>query len=397
MIDLQTPPQNSLLQVLPLIDVLFEQLEKGNFHAAKDQIDLLATNPRCPFQKSYLDILKEACATQNWRLLSESFIRRSFISDCGHILFISPFSIRRQGKVFNQLTGVFGRVLTLGELNDFSISRELKRFQNFQFNLGEILPFESYCTFGFTGTNEGEAFLVPNGWRLDQSSSGPGLNDLRQQRARFLTLGLKVIKDIFDERSSKMLLSWTNNIEKAYSIQNLEFQYHELGHSTGFGLKEKIKNKIFVTPWYAAIEEWRSDGVGFHLAKKTLSPEDYGNLVAANLCLRFGTDSQRLGGMELDSDVNSSLILFDRLIQNGSITITKDFKISLECSDISELPELLDESINDAIKITKEENKLSDIRGVWNLYGSLNILPISKTLFSLLVRKQNLTTCYKLK
>lgn len=371
-----------------IINTLFKHLSECEFIAASNVLRLMCKSDEfsfLPFKS--LSILSEICLSQNWDEISKVFIDKEFIGESGYFLWFAPFSIRREGKTFSELTGIFGKVINLRQPSEFDISKQLNKFKKNDDVPGEIISVEGILTFGFTGTESGEAFLIPNGWKFKDSKFGPALNDLNQQRNRFLKFGLHNIKKIFDVNTAQFLLSWVSETKEAYETQSREYQYHEFGHFSGISLNEKIANKAFLTPWHAAVEEWRSDGVAFHLAIKTMGEREAARMIAANICLRFGVDSQRLGGIELDSDVNASLILFDRLLESGTLSVTNELQLTFNLENIEDLLDRVYPSITSALELTRMESSLKNSKGIWNLYGGIKVSPISRNLFEIFVRK----------
>jgi hypothetical protein len=383
-IELKNEPSAAALR---LIEYLFHKLSEGCFLESSSIIDQMTLDFEFNFlSQIFLKKLSQAILKQDWNSLHTHFINKDFISDSGYLIWIAPYSIKREGHNRKMLTGLFARTLSVITPNDLKLSKYLGRLQKNTEIPNEIICVESLATFGFTGSESGEAFLVPNGWDSVASEFGSAINDLRQQRERFLKLGQKVIQKIFEPNSAKFLLEWSKSKNLAYQVQSFEYQFHEYGHFTGISLKEKINKNLLICPWFAAVEEWRADGVAFDLTRRCLSEADAANVICANLCLRFGIDAQRAGGIENDTDANSCLILFDRMLKQGSIQITNEHQLRLNINSVEDILDCISSTSADTISITQEESQLQDHRAIWNLYGGVQVSPISRNLFELYVR-----------
>jgi hypothetical protein len=175
----------------------------------------------------------------------------------------------------------------------------------------------------------------------------------------------------------------------------LEYQYHEVGHASGFPLQDKIRAGLLTNYWIRAMEDWRADGISFATMTKVLSPEELGKACASTLGTRFGIDAHREGGMEADVDVNVALLLFDRMVQSGCI-FEENGKLALKAQSYEQLSALLSLQIKDSLEITAAERALYERyskgepveKAIYGLYGSsIRIEPSSREMFERLVRQ----------
>jgi Family of unknown function (DUF6014) len=339
-----------------------------------------------PLPQEWLLNTAKALETGEWGLLSEDFCRQKFVGQDGYFLIIAPYTIRRGGTISTKLTAIFGRIIPvtfppIEKLED--IIRE--RIGELHQPIPLIIPYERIAACGNANSEQGEAFIVPNNWDFPNSFNGPALNDMTEQKRRFLISGRQCLHHIWEPDSAELLLAALANETTATHNRHLEYQFHDAGHATGLGIDRKIKEDLFPTYWYACVEEWRSDGVEFELAQTALSTEKAGQIVAVNLCVRLALDAHRRGGIDGDGDACASLLTFDRLLESGEIGI-KNSRLYLRDLSYQGLLRAVEPHRQEAVRLTQQELKLDDCKGLFRLYGSLKYYnQLAEQLFQLLV------------
>lgn len=329
-------------------------------------------------RNDYLLATVTAIREKDWKLLSRQFLNQEFVGPEGKFLLIGPYTIYRQGKRFTRLTVVCGEILRDKlELSDMGLFEELATVPK----PPVILAAWPMRGAGLAGKEAGEAFLVPDGWsEFVDSEHGPAINDMEEQRRRLLEAGQYCIANIFEPQSANFLLAPMVS-EAGIYVQNKEYLAHELGHATGIPLQQKLKLGLLTSPWYRAVEEWRSDGVEFELLARGASKELAGHIVASNLCLRLGVDAQRAGGVERDTDVNAALLSFSRLLETGILRINRDRRLEIIDQSYESLIEATAIHRMEAIRLTRGELRLTHPEGIWSLYGSVSLSQISRIVF----------------
>jgi hypothetical protein len=332
----------------------------------------------------FLEMTIRALKSQNWTEVGQAFVSEQFFHDSGYFILAGPYSVLRKGVRTAFPTLIIGKVLKKMHTEHLcALADEL--FEKRGEKINSLIPIEVLVSCGYAGNESGEAFLVPDGWLFPKSEQGPALNDMKEQRRRFEDSAKICIETIFEKTSAALLIEAFEASEPWYALQHREFLYHEIGHTTGLGLKRKLAGNWLTTPWYRAVEEWRSDGVEFELLARTLSPSDAGKTLAANLVLRFGVDSQRMGGIERDTDVSASLLTFDRLMEAGFLKIGKSRKLEFAVPTYQRLLASTELHRFDAVRLTHDEIALTYPEGLWSLYGSVKVSRGARNLFQGLV------------
>ncbi|BAQ66947.1 DUF6014 family protein [Geminocystis sp. NIES-3709] len=335
--------------------------------------------------------LAQALKRQNWGLLTDGFEQEKFIGENGYFLIIAPYRVKREAKEVVKLTAIFGQIMIpTSELSEDKVESKIKElFGELRQPLPVILPFNRIASCGNVGGETGEAFIVPNGWDFCNNSKGPALNDISEQRQRFIESGLLCIERIFEPETAQLLSTPLIEEPTANNNRHLEYQIHDFGHATGLGLDYKIKHNLFPNYWYGCVEEWRSDGVEFELASRLLPSDLVGKIIAVNLCVRFALDAHRNGGLERDADVNCALLTLDSLFRNGVIYIKKGQLALRDCS-YQGLLKAVELHRVEAISLTRQELNLKYPQGIFALYSSvLKVHPATKEIFDGLV----ISTC----
>jgi hypothetical protein len=83
-----------------------------------------------------------------------------------------------------------------------------------------------------------------------------------------MMVGLSRLEALFDAPSYAVLASESKSKVSGIVRRNSEFQFHENGHATGLGFRHKSESGFFRRLHHCGVEEWRADGVEFHLASK---------------------------------------------------------------------------------------------------------------------------------
>jgi hypothetical protein len=320
----------------------------------------------------------------NWAVLDSLFLRQGFLGESGDFLIIAPYTATRGGESLTVLSGIYGKVIPHAAMLPLD-EAVFDLFGCISQPVTKILPFSAYAVCGAFGGESGEAFVVPDGWSFPSSAAGPALNDIREQSQRFLK-GRECIRRIFDHDTAELLLSVYQDDGTRVHAQHQEYQFHEAGHAAGLGLTRKLDGGFLATWWHGAVEEWRSDGVAFEIASRLLPEEETGRIIASNLCTRFGLDAHRIGGVERDRDVASSLLTMDQLLRGGDLMI-RGKKLAFRDVSLGGLVRATALHRLNAVKLTQEEMALHYDLGLHACYGSVAVEKGSRAVFEGLVRE----------
>jgi hypothetical protein len=330
--------------------------------------------------------LSETCScleTGEWGSLSRPFVRESFVGPKGDFLIAGPYAIRRGDAERLSLSTIIGQVLPHSPMNADMEGLVRKTCGRLGERVPHLLPVRPLVSCGSFGTEEGEAFIVPDGWAWAGRALGPPLNDMTEQRRRFVEQGRECLRRIFEPESAELLVGALEDEESGPVTQHLEYQYHEAGHASGIGLEQRLFERCLPTNWHRGVEEWRSDGVAFELARRTLSPVDSGKLVASNLCIRFGIDAQRRGGIDRDTDMNCSLLTLDRLLRSGSLRIHGG-RLGFLVPTYPSLALAVEALAFEAVQLTRAELG-SEASGIIRRYARVDVAPATRDIFRRLV------------
>lgn len=366
----------------------FECLNLGDIEGGISHLRKLGGASFLP--KDYLEDIVNGLENSDWTGVGSRFARSSFIDKNGYFLLIGPYSRRRDGFRETALSGMFGVVtlnIDIGEVQKTIDSL----FDAHGDAFSQVLGFRLFTSFGLVGGEKGEAFVVPTSWQFPQALDGPALNDMTEQTVR-LRLALQSVDVIFDEQTLGTLLPTVLDPIRSASLRNLEYQYHDAGHSTGRGIKYKMRSGWFRQPRNCGIEEWRSDGVMFKLAAEMAGQKVTSKLVASNLVLRFGVDAHRKGGVERDPDVYCTTLLLDDLIESGHFDVTSTGKIVFGVRKADELACLIVPMMRRALDYTKAE--LSDQSKLEQIYEGLKPSDEAVRILNEIVRAASATTRY---
>jgi hypothetical protein len=287
------------------------------------------------------------------------------------------------------MSGVFGQ-LKYRRLfpNAFDFVR--KTFGETRQQPSEVIAIEKISSAGSMRGDNGEAFLVPEGYPFKLDVGCPVVNLSNVQRLRFERLGRDAINAIFSAPTAALLLGLLGNGEEL--IRHSEYELHDVGHASGIGLIQKIRARTLRSIWSRAVEEWRADGVGIGVARDMFQDETKtAEIISSNLCTRFGIDSHRYGGFELDSDVNSSMLTMQSLIEGGVFYVDQDLKLSLKRNNEATLIAAVDLMVAQTRSLTSKELRIKDSAAVDQLYGWVGLSESAVTLFRAVVSRYQIT------
>lgn len=367
--------------VLDSPSLVVEAVSQGDIARASGALlKLAAESDAHGLPAKFLQEAAIALQTGEWNRLSEPFVRHEFVGNDGRFLLLGPFTVRRLGRPATVLTAIYGEVIPLEPPTQ--LQEELEQLLG-RLNqpVQKILPFRAIASCGAVCGEGGEAFLVPDGWRFAGSAAGPALNEVVEQRRRLTQSAFGCMRRIFEPESAELLIGPLAEDAPGLMNQHLEYQYHEAGHASGYGLQRKLKRKLLPTLHCKAVEEWRSDGIEFTLATRLLPPATAAHLIAANFCVRFGIDAQRAGGLELDVDVNAALLTFDRLVRAGSLAPRDRGFLSFKDPTCGGLVEAVRLHREEALQLTRSEGCIESETGIQALYESVSISNESRAMF----------------
>jgi hypothetical protein len=318
-------------------------------------------------------------------LLSDAFRRAAFIGPQGHMLLIGPYTQRREGKDVTRLSALLGKRIDV-ELPP-GVAAELEAIQGapLQQDIQPIVPFRSLASAGNVGGEEGEAFVVPDGWAWRDSAYGPALNNMDEQLRRFDVAGRRCVERIFDADTAELLLTPMDASRGGVQVRHRSYESHEAGHASGIGFVKKSNEGLIPGYWYRCIEEWRADGIGFELGARLLSEEAAGKDLCSNFCIRFGMDVHR-SSLDADGDVACTMLIVDRLFKQGALAI-KGGKLALTDVSYRGLVRAFVEMRHECIELTKRELQLELPTGVMRLYGSIPFHRSTEAIIEGLVRE----------
>ncbi|BAZ70573.1 McnG protein (plasmid) [Fischerella sp. NIES-4106] len=366
---------------------IVQHIEQNEITIAIKKLRQQAKNS-CELPPDWLLNTADALENNDWSLLSEDFINRDFIGKNGYFLIIAPYQINRQCKPKMTLSAIYGKMHD----NQEPSIEQLENLSREKFGtLGQPIPinlsFTEIASCGSVSGENGEAFIVPNGWPFPNSVCGPALNNAKEQRRRFLGSSRECIQKVFEYETANLLLAPLEDEINNERYRHIDTQVHEAGHASGLGFDFKVKQNLFQNYAYAGVEEWRADSLGFEFAASILPPQEAGKLVAVNFCIRFGLDAHRLGGIEKDTDVYASLISLEHLFQNDAIYITKNSQLALRNLSYPGLLQSVELHRAQALCLTRRELSLKSPTGIFYLY-KIDIHPSTQSIFQGLVMER---------
>lgn len=336
--------------------------------------------PERTLSERFIESCEKSLHSGDWTEIGEAFRSQTFIGKERYFALLGPYRTLRSGVQETSALGLVGQVLATPDYSSLS-DIALDLVGPLADPVMTILPVHFMSVLGDVGREDGEAFIVPDGWGFPDSVSGPALNDMAEQLRRFEMGAKPCIRRIFEPASAELIIAAFEMSQPRWALQHREFQYHEVGHATGLGLRRKLREGLLASPWYRGVEEWRADGIAFELLARTLSPREAGMTIAANFALRFGVDAQRGGGMERDTDVGATLLTFESLFSAGVLRIGRERKLEFTVETYEGLVRATERMRSDALTLTREESALNFSQGIWGLYGSRYVSPGVRRLF----------------
>ncbi len=334
----------------------------------------------------WLEATAESLDHRDFDRLSEPFAQREFVGDDGHFLVVAPYMVRREGVERTRLSALLARVMphqtTLGVAAEVEAIQRAPLRQPVQ----SVLPFIRISACGNLGDEEGEAFVVPDGWVWQNSVSGLALNDMAEQGRRFEDSGRRCIEQIFDADTAALLLAPLDPNNGGLGVRHRSYEIHDAGHAAGIGLMRKANEGLIPGFWYRAVEEWRADGIGFELGARLLSEELAGWDIASNFCVRFGIDAHRSGTVDGDIDVACTLLILDRMLRQGALRVRAG-RLALADVSYRGLVCAMEMLRHDTIELTRRELQLEHATGVMRLYGSLDVHGATEAILEGVVRE----------
>ena len=369
---------NSLSSVLSLIQAT-EQ------HDTNQQIASLSACAAF-FPRPFVASLQEALRTNNRASVSDLFAEHQFLNPDGTFLLMGDYTTRRGGLEHTERSVIYGRVLPVSPLPDLRLHLETI-FGEVRQEVPIILPIEVFAASGgLADDGTSEAFIVPDGWGFPSSERGPALNNMPEQRRRFLQAGRAAIRAIFEPETAELLLTPYKTKAQAFQTIQTEYQVHDAGHASGLGIGEKVRRNLLTSPFYRAVEEWRSDGVAFELLSRSLPEEEAAMVIASNFNTRFGIDALRAGQLS-DTDINATMLTLSRLIWGGEWSVSNAGKLQLADPTPRGLLRSVELMQADAIALTRKELRLQKPEDLWHLFGTVPMDALAVALFQATVTR----------
>jgi hypothetical protein len=323
------------------------------------------------YPTSFLRATNAGLTSDDWSLWADEYREMNFLTEDHEFLLAAPYSAMRQGVKTVRLSALIGKVMEHDPIDigaAKSVLLGLFGTTGVQQPLTRVLPVSVRASAGLLAREEGEAFVVPNGWPIEDGD-GPALNNMIEQRRRFET-AKRCVEKIFEPEAAELLLGPLSEFDQYVQVLSDEYQLHDFGHASGIGLMRMLKADVLRTPFLGGIEEWRADGVAFEIGQKVLPLERLERVFASNLITRFGLDAQRQGGL-IDTDVNAALFTFTCLLDTGAITTGRHNQLRFTRSSLRDLlnagaTEFLR---SEAIRLTRAEMAYDDPRSIWRLKG----------------------------
>lgn len=355
---------------MPSPEQVVDCIARGDTDAASRTLEQISRDENHGLPADFLQLTRRALVTQDWTCLTVPFLEHGFLGSDRTFLLVAPYTVRRGGRDCTGLSALYGAVLPhRGIQHAEAIATEL--FGPLRQPISRVLPIRVLGAAGQFGRGElSEAFIVPDGWAFSRGE-GPALNNMAEHRRRYSQPLRECIRRIFTPDTASLLLQPLAEETQALQIQHTEFQLHDVGHATGIGLQRKLSENLLPSPWYRAVEEWRADGTAFTVAAELFDGRELADLIAANLCVRFGVDSHRAGGLENDADCNASLLTFNALLQSGLFELTADHQLKLSLGSQRGLVQAVAQFRAQAGALTWHELRLPSGDAIPRLYGQL--------------------------
>jgi len=352
------------------IDTIVELVEQGDADSATAHLSDLLNGGAEGLPRSFLEHTLNGLRTGEWADWCEDYTGLKFVSESGAFFLLAPFNTTREGRRIERLSALTGKLIDHREIPaNTAVNEIIHLFGELRQPLTPVLPVSVAASAGLLSKQSGEAFIVPNGWSPVANGNGPALNNMEEQRRRFL-IAEGCIQKIFDHESAEILLAPLRNLDDWVQTVTDEYQLHDFGHATGLGLIKKLDSGVLQTTYLGGVEEWRADGVAFELAGRMLPIERVGRILASNLVTRFGLDSHRRGRF-LDTDVNAGLLTFNCLIEADAISVNNRGELCFTRSSLDSLIKAgaVDFLRSEAVRLTRNELRSSDPRSVWRAFN----------------------------
>jgi hypothetical protein len=356
------------------VAVTLDAVTKGDIAGVSSALASLARDAR-DLPADWLSINADAVGRGDFDLLSDPFIARRFVGDNGKFFIVGPYTVRRPSGELTRLSAVYGEVLPHTPLT--GVIAELENIQRapLQQLFQPLLPVRRVGGCGNFASDQGDAFIVADGWAWRDSVRGPALNDMTLQDSRFDNVIAKCIERVFDADSAAFLLDQLPPGAGGFAVRVRSYEIHEAGHVSGIGLARKVNDNLLPSYWHRAVEEWRADGIGFELGARLLDEKAAAADLASNLCIRFGMDIPRCTGVDSGTEhIGCGLLILDGMFRSGGIRI-KDGRLSLRDLTPRGLIHAMETHRHDAIELTRRELELDHPRGVLRLYGQIPVHP----------------------
>jgi hypothetical protein len=342
-------------------------------------LDALSNDPRYPVP--WIKANVKGLLTGDYSGLTTPFCEMQFVGPQGHLALAGPYTVLREARSDEKLSGLVGRCLAPPDLP--LIEGHIERlFGPLRQAIPRVVPVEVEKSWGHLSGESGEAFIVPSawGWMRLGKLVGPPLNNMTEQRRRWENAGFECVERIFDAVSAKLLLLPVLDRAQGIAVQSREYQLHDCGHAAGLGLDYKLERNFLSMPMMAGIEEWRADGVDFELATQVLPPEQAYEVVASNMVTRFGLDAHRGGGLDRDYDVTVVVLTLDRLLKSRAVRL-RDGRLSFADPTPRGLLRAIELHRVEAVQLTRDELALEHHAGLPRLYGAVTPSPAAEEIF----------------
>lgn len=363
------------------VESVLAAVRRNNLPALRSALHRLVVHAnRLELPADFLARTAGSVATGNWEFFPSAFQKLEFLGAHNDFLLLAPFTTSRDQKSETRLSALYGSRLDLGRMPE-TRPVLLELFGTLRQEIPLVIPVRAYGGAGWLSGQAGEAFIVPNAWTGLESGNGPALNNMSEQSIRVGQNASKAIRKIFDDDAADLLLSVYRTQLKQWRTMQAEYQLHESGHAAGLGLNYKLSAGVMNSPWVSAVEEFRSDGVAFEIARRILPLAAAGALVSSNLITRFGIDAHRSGGLNRDTDVNCALLTFNALFHSGMLRVGASGKLRFERATREGLVMTAEPMREMAVALTRAELRLNDPQGIKALYDAVSVPEAVRRLF----------------
>lgn len=367
--------------IAPLIDAVVAEDAR---RVAMLVRDILRNGPAV-FPSDWLEAIAESLERSDFTGLSKPFRNATFVGPSGYVLLIGPYTQRREGVEKKVLSALLGKVIDHETVRDVEKTVEAIQRAPLRQAVQPILPIRCLASTGNLGGEEGEAFIVPDGWGWPDCAFGPAINNMGEQLRRFEIAGRRCIQRIFDADTADLLLAPMDATSGGEQVRHRSYDLHDVGHIAGYGFVNKVNENLIPGHWYRAVEEWRADGIAFEIGARLLDERSAGHDLASNFCVRFGMDVHR-SSIDSDLDVTCTLLMLDRLLAQGALKI-QGGRLALKDCSYGGLVRAFDIERHDTIELTRRELQLEHPTGIMRLYGSISVHPSTTAILEGLVRE----------